>query len=116
MIMSAEDRRQETERIKLEHPEYLSGQIYRDLRDAEKSRAWVSVVYSKSFPTSGLDIDTLLDLRSAIAQLPETQRLVISLFLQGHRKKQIAEMIGYSQHGITNLYNKAIDRMRKILC
>jgi len=104
MIMSAEDRRQETERIKLEHPEYLSGQIYRDLRDAE------------SFPTSGLDIDTLLDLRSAIAQLPETQRLVISLFLQGHRKKQIAEMIGYSQHGITNLYNKAIDRMRKILC
>lgn len=114
--MTTADRRQETERIKLEHPEYQHGQIYRDLRDVEKSRAWTSVVSCKHFKNHGLDIDTLLDLRNAISKLPETQRLIISLFLQGHRKKQIASMIGYSQHGITNLYNQAIKQLRKQLC
>jgi hypothetical protein len=116
MIMSADDRRQQTKLIKLEHPEYLAGQIYRDLRDVEKSRAWTSVVSCKHFKNHGLDIDEWIDLQKALKSLTIKQREVVILLLSGYNLNEISIKLDKSYRNVLQLKDYAINKMREILC
>ena len=143
MIMSSEDKWQECERIKLEHPNYQHYQVSRDLIDVMRSRKW-SNSYGKSFryysyegilekmdneyypfaeyvinqysydPTA--QIESTIDLMTAINALPKQHKKVMLLFLNNFDRIEIAKKMRRSQSRITQIFNEAIKQMRKTLC
>jgi DNA-directed RNA polymerase specialized sigma24 family protein len=122
--MSAEDKRQEWERIKLEHPDYRHYQISRRLIDVQRSRAWSDSYAGKVQHISFDDMnicrspisDDYLDLMIAIGSLNKGQQQAVHLYLQGHSKSEIAKLLKVTQPAINHRMKKAISQMRKALC
>ncbi len=124
MIVSSEDKRQEYELIKLEHPEYSRTAISRDLIDKKRSMA-----YSDSWggrlshrkPKRPLryypcEIEYKLDLINAIKALPVNCKRVINLILSGYNQKEIAGLLVIERSTVSKRYKKAIIKMRSKLC
>lgn len=120
MLMTTADRRQETERIKLEHPEYLAGQIYRDLRDVEQSPAWSNSwrghfqhIPFTDFVSIMPNIDTIIDLHIAISRLTTRQQVVIKMELNGYSRDKIANELKLSPRLITTIRKQAIKTLKE---
>ncbi len=140
MIMSSEDKHQECERIRLEHPDYHHGQIYRDLRDVEKSASW-SDSWANKFPhvsfnkMISIDIDMpsinplvnyvfsynpfkniedLMDLENIInLHLNKQEKTIIRLILKGYKRKKIAKFLKVTENRIGQIYRQTIEKMRE---
>jgi DNA-directed RNA polymerase specialized sigma24 family protein len=116
MLMDTQDKRQEWERIALEHPEFTRLQISRDLIDVQRSRAWVSVVSYKLTAQYQLDIISHIDLKIAFSKLGEKEQVILLLWINGYSHSKIASMLNYERSTITKRINKAILKMRNYLC
>jgi DNA-directed RNA polymerase specialized sigma24 family protein len=122
--MPAEDKRQECELIKLEHPEYQHYQISRRLIDVQRSRAWSDSYAGKVQHVSFDEInvcrspiyDDYFDLIMAVNSLNKDQKQAVRLYLQGHSKSEIAKLLKVTQSAINHRMKKAISQMRKVLC
>ena len=53
--------------------------------------------------------------RDAMTQLPEAQRAVMTLALQGQSVEQIAKKLGITKSNVTSLKSKAVANLRKII-
>lgn len=116
MIMSNEDISQEYALIKVSNPELSNIAINRDVIDKQQSRAWNSIVSYKRIEHTGLNIDDLIDLKTALLLLTSRERVVIKLFLCGYKIKEIKNKLGISQRRVCELKQTAIKRMRDYLC
>jgi len=119
---------QSPEKIKLDGSlkSYLATCIVNRVRNANKTRqrqettglnkAESTVSNSKRPEQWIIDSEQLRQLNDALAQLPEQQREVIILHLQGGMKfKAIAELQGVSINTVQSRYRYGLDRLRSIL-
>lgn len=105
---------------------YLATCVVNRVRNANKARqrqgiaslneAESAVSNSKRPEQWIIDCEQLRQLNDALAQLPEQQREVIILHLQGEVKfKAIAELQGVSINTVQSRYRYGLDKLRSIL-
>ena len=120
--MTNEDRKQETWIIKHEHPDYNRSQIYRDLRDVEKSDSWSDSYGNKFKHIRNIEIcdiqserENIIDFKIIISKLPEKQRSVIVMDLLGYNRDTIAKMLEFSPAWISKIKKDAIKRLKELV-
>jgi RNA polymerase sigma factor (sigma-70 family) len=119
---------QSSEKLKLNGSlkSYLARCVVNRVRNANKTRhrqettglneAESAVSNSKRPEQWIIDSEQLRQLNDALAQLPQQQREVIILHLQGEMKfKAIAELQGVSINTVQSRYRYGLDKLRSIL-
>jgi hypothetical protein len=140
--MDSDDIRQEIELIKLQHPKYLAGQIYRDLRDRKNSCAWsdgyknklkhisldvesesdpdlprINVMVNQVLAHTPFDgVEVLIDLYTSCKKLTRRQQKIIALELSGVDQVVIAKTLHLSTRTTKKERKNAVWRLKKLLC
>lgn len=61
------------------------------------------------------DIELLMDVREALAQLTDKQREALVLWLAGYTQAEIGERLGVSRQAVTERIAGAIERIREMV-
>ena len=61
-------------------------------------------------------IDRKIDLELTVTKLPENERKIIELYLDGYSQSEIATKLGLkSQSTISDQFNRAIDHLKRLM-